>query len=59
MLKGEDQLTKRKYVRTITNATTTATFSSFTTPITIAPTTTSIATNCNVKSIEMKISRSI
>ena len=52
-------MTKRQYVHTTTNATATATFTSSTTTITIAPITTSIATTCKVKSIKMKISRSI
>ena len=44
---------------TTTNTTTNATFISSTTTITIASITTSITTTCKVKSIKMKISRSI
>ena len=55
ILKGEDHLTSRQYVDTTTTTTATATFTSST----IVPITTSTATTCKVKSIDMKISRSI
>ena len=56
ILKGEDQLTKRQYLHTNIN-TTTAIFTS--SAVTNAPITNSIPTTCKVKSIKMKISRSI
>ena len=59
ILKGEDQFSKRQYVHTTTNTTATAIFTRSTSAITIAPTTASIASTCKVKSINMKISRSI
>ena len=59
MLKGKDQLTKRQYMSTTPNTNATATFTSLTTAITIAPTTTTIAATCKVKDIKMKISKSV
>ena len=56
ILKGEDQLTKRQYVQA---STVTATLTSSTAAITIAPTITSIAAICKIKSIKITILRSI